>query len=235
MCQIYRPMADYRPPNDFVLTRTGDGSNTLRSEQLDDHYHSLHGAVQESWHVYIANGLRASDKKALNVLEVGLGTGLNMLLTWVQCIEGKCRVDYTALEPFPLPREVIKALDHPGQLAVPTLEREFLKAMAHNGAEPFEGKGWFTFVQRATRAQALLEENAFDVIYFDAFSPKKQPELWTEQVFVRMFEALVPGGILTTYTAQGTVRRAMEQAGFVVERLAGPPGKRHMLRGRKPM
>lgn len=227
-------MSDLHDRSLLHVVRTADGSNTLRDPSLDEPYHSLHGALQESWHVFIVNGLRAMDKAEVDVLEVGLGTGLNMLLTWLQCVEGKCRVRYTALEPHPLPRPLLQAVDHCTQCGVPTLTDAWLDAMTAAPDTLTEGHGGFRFSWRQAGVEALADEAAFDVVYFDAFAPRKQPELWTAAVFTRLYRALRPGGVLVTYSAKGEVRRTLEAVGFRVDKATGPPGKRHMLRARKP-
>jgi len=222
-------------PKDFVPHRTADGSLTLRSAQWDEQYHSVHGAVQESTHVFIQAGLAQVEKRTIDVLEVGLGTGLNMLLTWVRCFEGKCAVNYTAIEPFPVDGTMLEALGHSADLAWPGLHEPFMERMsaANDGwAEPMGG---LTFRRRTTTVLALEADAEFDVIYFDAFGPKKQPEMWTSDVFQRMYRALRPGGILVTYCSKGEVRRTMQAVGFDVERLKGPPGKLEMLRAMRPV
>lgn len=226
-------MIDPAFPLDLVPLRTADGSLTLRSTVLDEHYHSVHGAVQESTHVFIKAGLEYAAKEHVDVLEVGLGTGLNLLLTWVRCLEGKLTVDYTALEPFPLATEQLQALAHCDELAWPGLHDPFMERMTSPSEEWHAAFGGLRFKKLSMRAQELAVGAAFDVIYFDAFAPEKQPEMWTADVFQRMHRALRPGGVLVTYCAKGIVRRTMEAAGFTVERLQGPPGKREMLRATK--
>jgi len=211
--------------------RTGDGSHTLGWG--DEHYHSLHGAVAESTHVFIRAGLEASGKAHVDLLEVGLGTGLNLLLTWVRCLEGKATVDYTSLEPHPVAAEVLERLRHCDDLAWPGLHEPFLTRMTSASEDWHEALGGLRFRKLPTRVQAFSETSAYDVIYFDAFAPRHQPEMWTREVFQRMHDALRPGGLLVTYCAKGAVRRTLQAAGFSVERLPGPPGKRHMLRARK--
>ena len=222
---------------DFLPRRTADGSFTLRSEQIDEHYHSVVGAVNESTHVYIKSGLDAwinlQGKTHVDVLEIGSGTGLNLLLTWIRCCEGKCTVSYTALEPYPVTREQLEALDHCAELAWPALQDPFLERMTLDQNGWWERSGGLDFRKFATTAQEYEESNAFDVIYFDAFGPNTQPEMWTLEVFQRMHNALRPGGLLVTYCAKGEVRRIMQAAGFAVERIQGPPGKREMLRATK--
>ena len=215
--------------------RTADGSATLHHDGLGEPYHSLHGAVQESTHVFIKAGLEASGRPHVRVLEVGLGTGLNLLLTWIRCREGLCTVDYTALEPFPVPPGRIEDLGHCADLAHPGLHGPFMDLMAAKDDETVEGEGGLRFTRHATPVQRLTAGTAFDVVYFDAFAPPKQPDLWAPDVVARMFSALVPGGSLVTYCAKGEVRRTMQAVGFRVERLPGPPGKREMLRATKPV
>jgi tRNA U34 5-methylaminomethyl-2-thiouridine-forming methyltransferase MnmC len=212
---------------------TADGSLTLRNAALDEPYHSLHGAVQESTHVFIKAGLEFAGKPHVDVLEVGLGTGLNLLLTWIRCLEGKCTVNYTALEPFPVSGPLLVALDHCADLAWPGLHEPFIARMTLPQLEPWEALGGLRFQLLQQQVQEFQEEAVADVIFFDAFGPRTQPDMWTLDVFQRMFNALRPGGVLVTYCAKGEVRRTMQQVGFSVERLPGPPGKREMLRGRR--
>lgn len=224
----------YTPPSDLEPFRTADGSTTLRSARLGEQYHSVHGAVQESRHVFLQHGLEAFPGDAVDVLEVGLGTGLNMLLTW-QAAEATGRtVRYLALEPFPIPMEQVQALGHPERLDDTDRAAGFLKLMAAAPEEWHVISPHFTFQRSARPVQELTAEGIADVVYFDAFGPPTQPEMWTLDVMARMFRALRPGGSLVTYCAKGEVRRTLQAAGFVVERLPGPPGKREMLRGVKP-
>jgi len=218
---------------DFSPQRTADGSLTLHSAQLGERYHSTHGAVQESTHVFIKHGLEQVGAPHVDVLEVGLGTGLNLLLTWIRCLEGKLSVRYTALEPFPVSAEQLIALDHCHELAWPGLHEPFIVRMTGEQQEPWETLGGLSFQKLPLAVQAFEAEAVADVVYFDAFGPNTQPEMWTLDVFQRMHRALRPGGLLVTYCAKGEVRRTMQEAGFSVERLPGPPGKREMLRGRK--
>lgn len=211
--------------------RTGDGSYTLTWGE--EHYHSTHGAVAESTHVFIKAGLEALGRAHADVLEVGLGTGLNLLLTWVRCLEGKMTVSYTALEPHPLPPEALEQLRHCEDLAWPGLHGPFMERMASPSQEWHEPLGGLRFRQLRTAVQDFAEREAFDVVYFDAFAPRHQPEIWELAVMRRMHAALRPSGVLVTYCAKGDVRRTLQAAGFEVERLPGPPGKREMLRARK--
>jgi len=220
----------YTPPPDFTLLRTADGSATLRSERLGEQYHSVHGAVQESLHVFLGNGFEVHPSDPIDVLEIGLGTGLNLLLTLEAA--GARRVRYRALEPFPLTMEQLSALGHAEHL-YPHHHARFLQAMAALDGTWQELSPMFTFQRSGQQVQAFDEEAIADVIYFDAFGPTTQPEMWTLDVMQRMCRALRPGGLLVTYCAKGEVRRTLQAAGFQVERLPGPPGKREMLRARR--
>jgi len=213
------------------LLATADGSVTLRSPTFGEQYHSVHGAVQESLHVFLHHGFHAVPAEALHVLEVGCGTGLNLLLTWEAAMRTGRLVRYTALEPFPLVRGTLQALGHAAAIGRPELEAPFLDAMTGEGARSLSPA--LRFELRRTPVQELTEVNTFDLVYFDAFGPRTQPEMWTPTVLERVWRAMAPGGILVTYCAKGAVRRTLQATGFVVERLPGPPGKREMLRARK--
>lgn len=224
----------YTPPPDFAPLRTADGSATLRSERLGEQYHSVHGAVQESKHVFLRHGLEAFPGPRVDLLEVGLGTGLNMLLTWQAAGAAGRSVHYRALEPFPVPMEQLRALDHAQVLGDPMRAEAFLALMEAPAEAWKEASGHFRFQRLATPVQMFAEQATVDVIYFDAFGPTTQPEMWTLDVMQRMRDALRPGGLLVTYCAKGVVRRTMQAAGLTVERLPGPPGKREMLRAVRP-
>ncbi len=225
----------YSPPSDFRPYRTRDGSFTLRSEQLDVFHHSVHGAIQESMHVFIDMGLKQLTAARIDVLEVGSGTGLNALLTWIHAVENGRWVRYTALEPHPVAQDVLIQIDHPGALGRPELRDPFLAMMCAPGSSEQHLTDAFTFTRSAGSVLELHEVERYDIVYFDAFAPRTQPELWTVDVFRRILVALRPGGILVTYCAKGDVRRAMLAAGFTVARVPGPPGKRQMLRATRPL
>ncbi len=228
------PFASPEASVGLSVLRTRDGSSTLYDHALDERYHSVHGAVQESFHVFIRMGFEATVADPLRVLEVGLGTGLNMLLTWVETdLTGRV-VDYTALEPFPLSPALLAEMDHAAALDLPARTVPFLDLMALKEGATAQPSPLFRFQVLATPAQELDRCAAYDLIYFDAFGPATQPGMWTLDVFQRMFKALSPGGILVTYCAKGVVRRTMQAAGFTTERVPGPVGKKEMLRATKP-
>lgn len=215
------------------LVKTKDGSHSLFVEELNEHYHSIHGALQESQHVFIAMGLQAvhADKKPIRIYELGLGTGLNALLTCVECREKGLSVEYTASEAYPLSPEEAQALNYGDLLGEESKTLEELHRISWGERHAIHPG--FSIEKRQEKTEGHEPGLGYDLIYFDAFAPEKQPELWEDAVFENMYAWLGPGGILTTYCAKGVVRRRMQAAGFTVERLPGPPGKREMLRGRK--
>lgn len=222
------------PPTDLVPVRTADGSYTLDSLGLKERYHSLHGALSESRHVYIAHGLLACSKQQLDVLEVGLGTGLNALLTWIESEIHGLQVEYHALEPYPLPVGLRSALDHPARIDRPGCRAAYETMMDAKPGSTVQPGDSFRFRVDRYEVQRLSAREAFDVVYFDAFAPSVQPAMWTADVFRCVYQAMRPGALLVTYCAQGEARRAMQAAGLQVERLPGPPGKRHMVRAQRP-
>ncbi|MFM7619319.1 MAG: tRNA (5-methylaminomethyl-2-thiouridine)(34)-methyltransferase MnmD [Bacteroidota bacterium] len=206
------------------LIQTADGSFTLFIPEVEETYHSKHGAVQESMHVFIENGLFQFNKNEIRILEVGLGTGLNASLTLQHA---KSNVHYVALEPYPLSKEVLTRLD---EQAHSFFEMKFHESKS---GEIVSVSDCFSFVRMEVGLEEFQSEEKFDIIYFDAFGPRVEPGLWTLERMQQCFELLKEGGMLVTYCAKGEVRRNLQSAGFVVERLPGPPGKREMLRGRK--
>jgi len=217
---------------------TGDGSHSISVPELNVAYHSIHGAIEESMHVYIQAGLRDSaifDYSGVHhVLEIGFGTGLNALLTLVEADKHKNRIYYTAIELYPLNETETRQLNYCEQLNLPHYKPLFEKIHECKWEEMIEITEYFRLTKiKCDLVDFSAEKNSFFIIYFDAFAPNAQPELWTEAVFEKMYSVLQPGGILVTYCSKGDVRRAMQAAGFTVEKLPGPPGKREMLRAKK--
>lgn len=206
------------------LVRTADGSFTLFIPEVEETYHSTHGAVQESMHVFIENGLKACDKEVIRVLEVGLGTGLNAMLTLQHATK---KIDYCALEPYPLSKDILN------ELAASRSDHFEMKFHVSKAGELISIHEHFSFVRMEVGLEEFQSEEKFDVIYYDAFGPRVEPGLWTLERMQQCFNLLNEGGIFVTYCAKGEVRRNLQAVGFVVERLAGPPGKREMLRGKK--
>lgn len=215
---------------------TADGSHTLYLPHMGEHYHSMHGAISESRHVFLQHGFAhvARENKTTRILEVGFGTGLNALLTLDASILAGVSVHYTAIEPFPLNMEEVKTLNLAEHIAAGRYAREF--ALMH--AAPFEETvslaDRFELIKHETTLQeAALPANCFHLIYHDAFAPQYQPGLWDENVFRKMYAAMMPGGVLTTYCAKGSVKRALKVAGFEVSHPPGPAGKREMTKAVK--
>lgn len=216
---------------------TSDGSHTLFNPSIKECYHSSHGALQESVHVFIRAGLEhiAARPGALRVLEVGLGTGLNALLTIHTAHARGLQVDYTALEAFPLGEEITGSLNYP-ELIGHSLARDWFLAIHATPWEVQQGiTPHFNLTKIQRRIQDLeLPQDSFDLIYFDAFAPQKQPEMWLPEVLKNVAGSLSSGGCLVTYCARGQVKRDLRAAGLSVESLAGPPGKREMIRATRP-
>ncbi|MGL5937110.1 MAG: tRNA (5-methylaminomethyl-2-thiouridine)(34)-methyltransferase MnmD [Phocaeicola sp.] len=215
------------------IEQTADGSYTLYLPDMDEHYHSVKGALTESQHIFIDMGVKASLSAQPKVLEIGLGTGLNAVLTYIYAEEKRCAIDYTGIERFPLSEEIISQLNYPSIIG----EEQQSKLDAIHKARWNETESLSTYF-KLHKVEADFTnyqfEKGYDVIYFDAFAPEKQPEMWKQELFDHLYEILNEGGILTTYCAKGVIRRMLQSAGFIVERLPGPPGgKREILRGRK--
>ncbi len=216
------------------LFTTEDGSHTIYLPQLDEHYHSTHGAVNESKHVFIQAGLEQVNADDPAVLEVGFGTGLNVLLTLQKSLINKQKFRYVALEPYPLEAHIFKQLNFGAVLEFEGAGAYLQKMHEVQWDFPvFITDDFVLHKLKHTLQDTSFMEDAFDVIYFDAFAPATQPEVWSTENFEKCFQALKPGGVLTTYSSQGQVRRNMQEAGFKTEKIPGPKGKREMIRAIK--
>ncbi len=218
------------------IITTKDGSKTLFIPQWNEQYHSIHGAIQEAYHVFLQMGffycLSLPNCKHLHILEVGFGTGLNALITLKETKNNNIPVHYTAVEAFPVLDHEITQLNYPELLEVPN--SVFISLHTALWEKETKLNNTFTLLKRQQKFEDITSQNTYHLIYYDAFGARVQPELWTETMFNKMIDALQPGGVLVTYSAKGSVRRAMQAVGFRVEKLPGPPGKREMLRGIKP-
>jgi tRNA U34 5-methylaminomethyl-2-thiouridine-forming methyltransferase MnmC len=212
------------------LILTEDGSHTLFVPEIDECYHSSHGAIQESRHIFIEAGLKQCSKTDIRILEVGFGTGLNALLAFAEAEKTGKRIHYTTLEKFPILPEKALLLNFP-ELIDKNSRAFFEKMHLSEWNEPQTISSFFILEKLKTDFTTYNHTSQYDVIFFDAFSPEKQPEMWTQEQFEKIVARCNPGAILTTYCAKGVVRRALQSAGFTVERLPGPPGKREILRG----
>ncbi len=215
------------------IITTGDGSKTIQIEDWNEQYHSKHGAVQEAYHVFIEHGLRLFNNRSITILEVGFGTGLNALITLLEAAKQQLTVEYIGVEAFPVSVDEISALDYCRQLGADNVEASFNKMHSSNWEEEVALTPDFSLLKQKKDFRQIDEENLVDLVYFDAFGARVQPDLWTEEIFSIMHNALKKEGVLVTYAAKGSVRRAMQAVGFTVERLPGPPGKREMLRAIK--
>jgi len=211
---------------------TSDGSTSINLPELNEQYHSKKGAIQEAYHVFIRMGLDLfSDKVA--VLEIGFGTGLNAYITFLESERRNLIVEYTGVEAYPVIQEEISGLNYVSQLDAEEYRQAFVDFHSTEWETKQAISDKFSLTKRKQFFNDIIDDNTHDLIYYDAFGSRVQPELWGEGIFAIMYKALKKDGVLVTYAAKGSARRAMEAVGFTVERLAGPPGKREMLRARK--
>jgi tRNA U34 5-methylaminomethyl-2-thiouridine-forming methyltransferase MnmC len=221
---------------EYEIIETGDGSHTLKLAGEKITFHSDRGAIQESQHVFVKTGFDHFIQKSVPgepvaVFEVGLGTGLNALLTAIAATQKHKEVLYYSIDRYPLPAEIYTKLNYPDLLKAPVLYKAIMQA----GWEELLPVAPFFSLQKINGDLSNYTFNRqFDIIYFDAFAPGDQEEMWTETIYGKMYDTLHPGGLLVTYCSKGNVRRALVQAGFTVEKLAGPPGKREIIRANKP-
>jgi tRNA U34 5-methylaminomethyl-2-thiouridine-forming methyltransferase MnmC len=213
---------------------TSDGSTTIHLPDWDENYHSKHGAIQEAKHVFIKNGLALFENELeVNILEVGFGTGLNAFITYLETKKNKQRIDYVGVEAYPISEEEVAAMNYAKELNAIDDISVFQKMHSFVWEKSNLLSSTFVLTKRKQFFHAIDDQAAFDLIYFDAFGYRVQPELWTTDIFSKMYNALKPDGILVTYAARGVVKRNMIEVGFTVEKLPGPPGKREMFRARK--
>lgn len=215
---------------------TGDGSATIAIPEMQVTYHSRHGAIQESMHVFIEAGLKPllHHYETLHIFEMGFGTGLNALLTVLCAQEKQQKISYEAVEAYPLEPALAEKLNYHEQLQQSQVKATLNTLHTAPWGQPIPLSPWFTLHKHNSTLANLSIGQRFHLIYYDAFAPSAQPELWTVEIFTQLFNLLREGGVLVTYCSKGNVRRAMQTAGFLVEKIPGPPGKREMVRARKP-
>ncbi len=211
---------------------TSDGSHTLYVPELNEHYHSVHGAIQESEFIFINNGYEACKADPVNILEIGFGTGLNAFLTALISCEGTRKIHYTSVEKYPLPEEIT------GLLNYHLFKGEDSRNMFYNiHSSPWncEVPICNNFILKKIEADITksFPEGSFDLVYFDAFGPDKQPEMWSSEIFKKIAGSTRENGIFITYSAKGEVKRKLRSNGFTVTMLPGPPGKRQIIRAYK--
>lgn len=212
---------------------TEDNSHTIYNESLDETYHSRKGAITESQYVFIENGLEFifKRKKDISVLEIGFGTGLNSYLTYLWTRENDAKIIYTTLEPYPLPAEIYSRLNYSLELNKEEFDPDFKKM--HSSTEDLEFSSHYFFKKRLVKLEEFSTTDRYDIIFYDAFAPSKQKEIWALANLKKCFDLLHSGGVLVTYCANGQFKRDLKEAGFIVEVLPGPPGKKEMTRGIK--
>ncbi len=215
------------------IITTADGSKTIQIEEWDEQYHSKHGAVQEAYHVFIEHGLALFPHRKIAILEIGLGTGLNAFITFLEAKKLDISVYYVGVEAYPISDAELYQLNYVSELKAEAHGADFRKMHKDPWEADITLSKDFILQKQQKNFSHIDDLNRYDLIYFDAFGARVQPELWTEAIFSKMYAALKKDGILTTYAAKGSVRRAMQAVGFTVERLPGPPGKREMLRAKK--
>jgi len=217
---------------EFVITE--DGSHTIYLPEMDEHYHSTHGAIQESLHIYINRGLLQVTKKEISILEIGFGTGLNAYLTYAFAETKNLSINYFSIEKYPLHEADYMSLNYPKNI-FPEYGEVFNQMHRSKWDSVIEISPRFSL--RKVHADLLSFEfnelPQFDLVYYDAFAPGKQPEMWTDEIIKKVASTVKKDGILVTYCAKGSVRRAFSAAGFQMERIPGPIGKKEILRGKK--
>lgn len=222
--------------DDIKIITTADGSNSIGFKNIKEQYHSIHGAYQEALHVFINNGLipKISETDNLKILEVGFGTGLNAALTFDVIQNQKAQVQYDALEPFPLSLALIEKLNY-DKFFVNLSKHTFLEKFHQDNKTQLIHANFTLNVINETIENVVLNNDYYDLLYFDAFGPNTQPELWHTPIFEKLYKCLKPDGYLVTYCAKGEVKRNLKSLGFKVVTLPGHPGKREMTKAIKPI
>lgn len=215
------------------IIKTLDGSTTIHLKEWDECYHSKHGAIQEAKHVFIKNGLSLFENKPVDILEIGFGTGLNAFITFLESNQKKQIINYNGVEAYPVKTAEVLAMNYVSELEADQFDSIFEKMHQCEWNVKTEISSNFSLTKRKQFFDEINDFEIFDLIYFDAFGYRVQPELWSTEIFQKMYNSLKPNGILVTYAARGVVKRSMQSVGFTVEKLAGPPGKREMFRAFK--
>jgi tRNA U34 5-methylaminomethyl-2-thiouridine-forming methyltransferase MnmC len=215
------------------IIQTRDGSTTIHIEEWDECYHSRFGAIQEALHVFIKNGLSLFENNPVSILEIGFGTGLNVLVTFLESQKAHQKIDYVGVEAYPVSAEEASLMNYVVELNAENERPIFEKMHECSWEEKISLNDTFSLTKRKQFFADIDDVEKFDLIYFDAFGFDVQPELWSTEIFQKMFDALKPKGVLVTYAARSVIKRSMIEAGFTVEKLKGAPGKREMFRARK--
>jgi len=216
---------------EIILTQ--DGSTTIHLPEFNENYHSKHGAIQEAQHVFIKNGLELFTHKPVSILEIGFGTGLNTFITFLESQKHNQAIDYTGVEAYPVAPDEVLQMNYVSELQAEANRAVFEKMHESQWGERISIDSDFSLTKRKLFFSEIDDVEKFDLIYFDAFGFRVQPELWSTEIFQIMYNSLKKGGVLVTYAARGVIKRSMQEVGFRVEKLAGPPGKREMMRAFK--
>lgn len=211
---------------------TEDGSSSIYVKDLNENYHSKFGAINESMHIYINSGLKVITADPVSILEIGFGTGLNAILSYVEGAKSRRSIDYTTIEKYPLIKNEWSTLNFFDKEL-----KEYRKTFEKMHELEWECKqdlnSYFSIVKKQLDLKEFATDQHFDLVYFDAFAPDVQPDLWTREIFSRLYSYLNPGGILLTYSVKGTVKRTLRSCGFETELLPGPKGKREIMRAHR--
>lgn len=214
------------------VVETADGSQTLSVDGGVEHYHSTNGAIAEALHVYINAGLAAIDRLPIRLLEVGFGTGLNAMLSFIYAEKNQREVIYTSVERYPLGADVTSLLRYAEQLGIDRC-KYFDSLHAAEWNVPSVISPYFTLQKVEVNLVEFEPTGPIDLVFYDAFAPDLQPELWSTSIFKKIYNAMSSGGILVTYSSKGFVKNGLREVGFSVKRLQGPKGKRHMILAQK--
>lgn len=215
------------------ILQTLDGSTTIHLPDWNESYHSKHGAIQEAYHVFIQNGLNTFSGQPISILEIGFGTGLNAFITFLESKKSNQKIDYHGVEAYPISIEEISQMNYVSKLNAISDTTIFDHIHQCEWQTKIEISSLFSLTKRKQFFEQIEDEDKFDLIYFDAFGYRVQPELWSTEIFRKMYKALKSNGTLVTYAARGVVKRSLIEVGFRVEKLPGPPGKREMFRATK--
>lgn len=215
------------------IITTNDGSTTIHLPELNESYHSKHGAIQEAYHVFIKNGLSLFEGKSVSILEIGFGTGLNSFITYLEAKKTNQNIDYVGVEAYPVAIEEALQMNYVKELNSNQEATIFKNMHEAIWEEKVAISDDFSLTKRQQLFQDIEDEDAFNLIYFDAFGFRVQPELWSLEIFQKMYNALKINGVIVTYACRSSIKNAMIECGFKVEKLPGAPGKREMLRAKK--
>lgn len=218
---------------EYKIITTSDGSKTIYLPHLDETYHSSHGAVQEAIHVFIKHGIQANEQHEIRVFEMGFGTGLNALLTYVEAEQSNRKIHYSGIEAYPVGVETAMLMDYCSLIGTKHQEK-FEELHQTDWDQQHALSDVFSFEKIHEKIEEFIPlQEQFDIVFFDAFGPRAQEAMWASSILSKMYDMLKPNGFLVTYCAKGQVKRDLKSLGFTIEALPGPPGKREMTRAWK--